>query len=494
MGETESIVAAAPRMALPIAALEIPGATHEPRPVARRSRGDMLRRRDATYRRGLALADMVSIAAALALGASLIGIHRLTPLALAVLPAFVLLAKAVGLYDRDEHLLHKSTLDEVPMLFYVSTLAAFGLWLSDGAVVDGGLDRLDALVAWVALFLLLIVGRTTARRLAREVLPTERCLLLGDPQEAAYLAEKLAVSPAIDAELVGSVPLADATGERGDPVLRDGLGAALDDLFIDRVIVGTGARGRDELLYIIRKLKSLGVKVSVLPDASRVAGSSVELDHLHGVTLLGMRRFDFTRSSRVIKRIFDIVGASLGLLLASPLLAVAMVAIRLDSPGPLCFRQARVGRFGTRFEMIKLRSMVDGADQAKAELEHLNEGATGLFKIPDDPRVTRVGRVLRRFQIDELPQLINVLRGEMSLVGPRPLVPEEDQRIVGWYRRRLDVPPGITGHWQVLGSSTHITLDEMVKLDYLYVANWSLWGDVRLLIRTLGFLATRNGV
>jgi lipopolysaccharide/colanic/teichoic acid biosynthesis glycosyltransferase len=127
-------------------------------------------------------------------------------------------------------------------------------------------------------------------------------------------------------------------------------------------------------------------------------------------------------------------------------------------------------------------------------MKHLNEGAHGLFKIPGDPRVTKVGRLLRRWQLDELPQLVNVLRGEMSLVGPRPLIEEEDRKIEGWYRRRLDVPPGMTGHWQILGSSGSIPLNEMVKLDYLYVANWSLWGDVRLLLRTIPFLIQRGGV
>jgi lipopolysaccharide/colanic/teichoic acid biosynthesis glycosyltransferase len=173
---------------------------------------------------------------------------------------------------------------------------------------------------------------------------------------------------------------------------------------------------------------------------------------------------------------------------------VIAVAIRLDSPGPIVFRQTRVGRHGNRFEMLKFRSMFDEADQLKEDLRHLNEGATGLFKISEDPRVTRVGRVLRRWQLDELPQLFNVFRGEMSLVGPRPLIPEEDGAIEGWYRRRLDVPPGITGHWQVLGSSQQIALAEMVKLDYLYVANWSLWSDVKLLLRTVPFIVRGRGI
>jgi lipopolysaccharide/colanic/teichoic acid biosynthesis glycosyltransferase len=138
--------------------------------------------------------------------------------------------------------------------------------------------------------------------------------------------------------------------------------------------------------------------------------------------------------------------------------------------------------------------MVEGADALKDDVRHLNEGASGLFKIADDPRITRVGRILRRWQLDELPQLINVLAGQMSLVGPRPLIPEEDSKVEGWYRSRLDIPPGITGHWQVLGSSRSVPLEEMVKLDYLYAANWSLWSDITLLLRTVPFVVGRRGL
>jgi lipopolysaccharide/colanic/teichoic acid biosynthesis glycosyltransferase len=142
--------------------------------------------------------------------------------------------------------------------------------------------------------------------------------------------------------------------------------------------------------------------------------------------------------------------------------------------------------------MLKFRTMVPGADEQKDELHHLNQ-ASGLFKIHDDPRITRVGRLLRRASLDELPQLINVLRGEMSLVGPRPLVAEEDERIEGWHRRRLHLTPGMTGHWQVLGSS-RIPLDEMVRIDYLYVTNWTLWLDIKILLRTIPYVLTQRGL
>src|SRR5207244_401082 len=177
---------------------------------------------------------------------------------------------------------------------------------------------------------------------------------------------------------------------------------------------------------------------------------------LPGLTRLGVKRFSFPRSSRLVKRGFDLAGSIFLPAVLAPVRAAVAIAIVLDSRGPVLFRQRRVGRLGEEFQLVKFRSMVQGADARKVDLMQLNVGAAGLFKIPDDPRVTRVGRVLRRWQLDELPQLVNVFRGEMSLVGPRPLIPEEDSQIQGWYRRRLDVPPGMTGHWQVLGSSARI--------------------------------------
>lgn len=459
-------------------------------PPATVPRPSLIRRRDAIFRRSLALADLLATSAALVLAVVVVGEGRILAGAVAVPLLFVVVAKAVGLYDRDEHLLHRSTLDEVPGLFAIATLAALLLSFGFELVADGTLGRVELLSFWGSLFLLLVALRALARHVALRLAPSERCLLIGDAATAEFLRAKLAVSPAVRAELVAVVE----PGDGGAVGLPLGVGRLLESRAIDRVILAANGSGRDQLLYSIRELKEHGVKVSVLPEASRVAGSSVELDHLHGVTLLGMRRFDFTRSSRAIKRAFDLVGASVALVATMPLLALAWVAIRLDSGGPSLFRQRRVGRHGQEFEMLKLRTMVNDAEQLKDGLEHLNEGAEGLFKIRDDPRVTRVGRWLRPWQIDELPQLWNVIRGEMSLVGPRPLIPEEDRKVEGWYRRRLDVPPGITGHWQILGSSRDVGLAEMVKLDYLYVANWSLWGDVRLLLRTLPFIVRRRGL
>jgi lipopolysaccharide/colanic/teichoic acid biosynthesis glycosyltransferase len=170
---------------------------------------------------------------------------------------------------------------------------------------------------------------------------------------------------------------------------------------------------------------------------------------------------------------------------------VIAIAIKLTSPGPVLYRQRRIGRDGRPFTMLKFRSMVDGADAQKAYLLDLNE-THGLFKMANDPRTTPLGRFLRRSSLDELPQLWNVMRGEMSLVGPRPLVPEDDANIDGWQRRRLDLTPGITGPWQILGS-TRIPLEEMVRLDYRYRASWSMGLELKIMLRTLIYMACRRG-
>jgi lipopolysaccharide/colanic/teichoic acid biosynthesis glycosyltransferase len=199
-----------------------------------------------------------------------------------------------------------------------------------------------------------------------------------------------------------------------------------------------------------------------------------------------------SRSAQLVKRALDLLGATLILILGAPLLALAAAAIRFEGPGPVFFRQTRVGRDGRSFRIVKLRTMVVGADQMKDDLRGLNE-AVGLFKIAEDPRITRVGAMLRKTCVDELPQLFNVLRGEMSLVGPRPLIPEEDCQISGWHRARLHTAPGMTGHWQVLGAA-RIPLAEMVAIDCRYLASWSIWGDIKTLVKTIPCVLARRGM
>ena len=262
---------------------------------------------------------------------------------------------------------------------------------------------------------------------------------------------------------------------------------------VHRAIVSPSDSEAGEMLDLVRTLKAAGIRVSVVPRLLQVIGSSVIFDDLHGVTLMGVRRFDLTRSSAMVKRAFDLIGATLGLIVVAPLMIVIAIAIKLDSKGPVFFRQMRVGRDEHRFGLFKFRTMVPEAEQLKHTLVDRNEAQEGLFKIAEDPRVTRIGNFLRKTALDELPQLFNVLRGEMSLVGPRPLILDEDQRIEGWHRRRLALHPGITGHWQILGPAT-VSLREMVAMDYLYVANWSLWTDVKILVRTVPHVLCRRGL
>ncbi len=264
-------------------------------------------------------------------------------------------------------------------------------------------------------------------------------------------------------------------------------------LDVHRAIIAPRSVDGGEMLNLVRTLKAVGVRVSVLPRLLEVVGSSVEFDDLHGVTVMGVRRFELTRSSALFKRAFDLLGALVGLLAVSPLLVVIAVAIKLDSRGPVFFRQQRVGRHGKRFRMLKFRTMVPDAEALKESLRDRNEAQEGLFKIAADPRITRIGRLLRASALDELPQLWNIVAGEMSLVGPRPLVLDEDQQVEGWHRRRLELMPGMTGPWQILGPA-RVPLKEMVAIDYLYVANWSLWTDIKILLRTVPHVLGRHGL
>jgi len=457
-----------------------------------------IRSRDAFYRRLLAGADIVALLAALWIAAVAVGDAALQPVTLLVLPTFVIAAKLFHLYDRDENRLRKTTLDELPPLFHLATLTALLAFLGDEVIVDPALGHPEVLALWGSLFALLVVGRGLARAAARAVTPVERVLLVAPQGQAAEVARKLRFG-SVHAELVGVVP-PDRIGMRADDpepldghhALTDRIAPFIDELEPHRVIVAAGSWTADEILHTVDDLKKTEIRMSVMPPISRIASMSFEMDQLPGLALFGMPKFQISRSSRLVKRTFDTVSSSLALIVLSPLMLAIALAIKFDSRGPVFFRQPRVGRDSDDFRIFKFRSMVDGADARKQAMEHLNE-SPDLFKIADDPRVTRVGGFLRRYSLDELPQLLNVLRGEMSLVGPRPLVPNEDEMIEGFYRSRLDISPGITGHWQVLGS-WRVPFEDMVMLDYLYAANWSLWDDVKLLWNTVPYVLSRRGV
>jgi exopolysaccharide biosynthesis polyprenyl glycosylphosphotransferase len=449
-------------------------------------------RRDAVLRRTLVAADAISSVAALSLVLSVVGAGMGTA-ALVAGPAVVLVAKLIGLYERDGVVLGRSTLDEVPQLIQLSAVSALLVWLLEGVVHPVAASRGQLLVLWAAIAAAVVLGRTVARALTRVAAEEERCLLVGDQELRERLADKL---PSRRAKLVGFLPLVERRSVPRDAMVAEPYAAleqVLECLDVHRVVVAPGIADDDLVLNVISRAKAAGVHVSIVPRLLEVVGSSVEFDELEGMTMLSVHRFGLPRSSRFVKRCTDVVGASVALLVIGPLMALIALLIKMNSPGPVVFRQVRVGRNGTPFLMMKFRSMYDGADQQRAELAALNQAGDGLFKVADDPRITRVGRIIRRYSLDELPQLFNVLRGEMSLVGPRPLVLDEDRRVEGWHRRRLHLTPGMTGPWQVLGS-TRVPLQDMVSIDYLYAANWSLWTDAKVLARTVGHVCAGRGL
>jgi len=456
-----------------------------------RSPKDLLRR-DALFRRALALADVAAAGMALILVIPVFG-NGETLLAASVLalPLVVLISKVIGLYEQDELVLHRRTLDEAPALFQLATLYTLLVFLLEASLIDGAMGRAQVIGLWVSLFVLSLAGRAAARLLARRRAQPERCLLIGEPSGCQRIKSKLESAPAVGAEVVGIIEL-DPRGGRPASADLDELRAAVTEQSVHRVIIAPVSTDSSDTLELVRASKQLGVRVSLLPRMLEVVGSSVEFDDLDGMAMLAIRRFGLTRSSWAVKRSLDLVGSTIAVLAAAPVLAVAALAIRLESPGPIFFRQTRVGRDGERFDIMKFRTMVADAEERKADLLALNE-TDGFFKMKDDPRITRVGKVLRKTALDELPQLFNVMAGKMSLVGPRPLVVDEDRRVEGMHRSRLHLTPGMTGHWQILGSS-RIPMSEMVNIDYLYVANWSIWVDIKILLRTVPFMLARRGL
>jgi lipopolysaccharide/colanic/teichoic acid biosynthesis glycosyltransferase len=261
---------------------------------------------------------------------------------------------------------------------------------------------------------------------------------------------------------------------------------------VHRIIICPFATGSEGMADLVRVAKGVGVRVSMLPGMFQFVGAGVEFDDLEGMTMLGVPRFGLSPLSRLLKRIFDLLLTMVALIVLSPIIAAIAVAIRLDSRGPIFFRQVRIGQDGEPFLMTKFRSMVIDAESLKEQLRALNAAGPGLFKLTNDPRVTRVGRILRSTSLDELPQLFNVLRGQMSLVGPRPLVTDEDAKVFGLDRSRLHLKPGMTGPWQTL--SSRVPLQEMVAIDYRYVSSWSLWLDLKIMLRTALYVLRRGNV
>jgi exopolysaccharide biosynthesis polyprenyl glycosylphosphotransferase len=458
--------------------------------------------RDGVVRRLLAAADVVAVAAALAavtplaVGAATSGASRLG-WGLVTLPAWIVVFKAYGLYDRDAKRVSHSTVDDIPWLFHALVIGSLGLWAFYRVAPTSPLILRQGVVFFAVAFVFILLARGVARRIAYIAVPAERVVFVGGGHMAYALVGKIQSHREYALKPIGYVDVAPREHEALHDVLPYlGTPMQLRDVCleqsVDRVVVVSPAVDDAEMAELIRDVKGLDIRISILPQLVDVLGPSVEIDDVEGITVLGINPPALTPSSRFLKRTMDVTIAAVVLLLSLPVLTLTALGIKLTSPGPVLFRQERIGRAGRRFTIVKLRTMVADADSQVEALRAYSNHPAWLL-LDDDPRITPLGRFLRHTSIDELPQLWNVFRGDMSLVGPRPLPVTEDERISGWGRRRLDLTPGITGLWQVLGR-TRIPFEEMVKLDYLYVTNWSLWQDVRLLIHTLPVVLRRSGV
>ena len=446
------------------------------------------------------LADVAGVVAALAIAVGLFGTgNRLLGVTwgLVTLPGWILLFKMYGLYDRDGKRVSHSTVDDLPWLFHALVLGSLGFWLLYRYGPAARISFVQGVVFFGSGLAATFVARAASRRLSRFVIAPERVLFVGGGSMAELLARKCRQHPEYELQPIGYVDAVEGPAEAHFTGL-DYLGttSAIDticsDERVDRVVILSPQVSPDELAELIRRLRGLEVRISILPHVVDVLGPSVEIDDVEGIAVLGMGAPVLTRSSRLLKRCMDLAVALPLLVLALPVMALAALAVKLTSRGPVLYGQERIGRGGRHFRMYKFRTMEVDADAKASELAAHSAHPVWLL-LDHDPRITRVGRLLRNTSVDELPQLWNVVRGDMSLVGPRPMPPHVDEHISGWGRRRLDLTPGITGLWQVLGR-TNIPFEEMVKLDYLYVTNWSLWQDIRLLIHTLPAVLGRRGV
>jgi exopolysaccharide biosynthesis polyprenyl glycosylphosphotransferase len=452
-------------------------------------------RRASQIRGVLACADLTAAVLTLVLIDTVYpGAGLLTLETLALVPAVLLLARILGLYHKDEVRLRQTSLDDAPALFQLATLYALAVWVTRHATEAGGLTGAHVMTLLVGFFAAAVCLRVLGRALARRALSPERCLVVGEAGTAQRLARALAAA-AHNARVVASIECDNAKSEQttfSDLSKAANLTLIVDREQIDRLLVAPRYPDIGHVLSLVHTAKSVGVQVTLVPFLGEIVGASAELESVGGVSMLGLPQLDLSPSARAMKRGMDLLGALAGLAVLAPFIAVVAALIKVDSPGPVLFQQVRTGRDGTRFKILKFRTMVDGADSQKAQLTTMNE-AVGLFKIAEDPRVTRVGRFLRKTSLDELPQLLNVIRGDMSLVGPRPLIEDEDAKVVGWFRHRLRLQPGMTGPWQVLGSA-RIPLDDMIRIDYVYVANWSLWADIKILLQTIPYVLARRGM
>ena len=343
-----------------------------------------------------------------------------------------------------------------------------------------GLVPTAAVLSVIAIGLLRASYEAITRDIFRLAGVRRRAVLVGDPEATEHLRRTLGGGRS------------GITYEFLDAVSPDDLRGVLEREPVDELIVSQTGVDERALLELVEDAHARGIDIRVAPTTTELLTRRAEYVPGQGVPLFELRAPVFAGADWVVKRTFDIVVSGAVVVVGLPLWLAIAAAIKLDSPGPVLYRDPRIGLGERSFRMLKFRTMRTGAADLQPELERSNEASGALFKIREDPRVTRVGAVLRRFSIDELPQVLNVMRGEMSLVGPRPLPVRDFQRLEHWHKKRYLVLPGMTGLWQISGRSS-LSFDDLVRLDFYYLENWSIWLDIAILLKTLPAVAGRRG-
>jgi exopolysaccharide biosynthesis polyprenyl glycosylphosphotransferase len=399
-----------------------------------------------------------------------------------VLPLWIVLAKLHGLYDRDRRALRHLSVDEASTVFRWAMVGTIATMLVLAALPTREMSFRTAIVIWLLVGCSAFIFRSALRWLWRALTHPERVVVLGEEPLADTICRKLLLFPDIHAELVGVRAAWDVTPDDYERELAG----------VDRVIVASPAIDESILAPLIAHCRQHRIKLTVVPPTRGMFGTAVQLNHVADLPVVEFNTGDVSGSTLLLKRIFDVTVSAIALIVLAPVFLAIAIAIRLDSRGPAIFRQTRAGLEGREFTMLKFRTMVPDAEDMLGDLLSFDRLKEPVFKLRNDPRVTRVGRFLRRTSLDELPQLVNILRGQMSIVGPRPEQADLVERYSEQERFRLSVKPGLTGPMQVSGRG-HLTLEERLAVEREYIENLSLGRDLTIIALTLSPLVSGKG-
>jgi len=421
----------------------------------------------------------------------------------------------------------------VPMMLVLTVILLLSYWLDGAYVIRRGRSWLDEMYSvfrgtlmgiatviffiflfsgayysrliffYAGIWILLLLGlsrgveRLVQRELRRRGIGVTRVLIVGAGEAGRTVMRNLVARPEYGYQVVGFV---DDMPQRGSTDIgrfkalggTERIPALVAEDAVDEVIIALPWMAHRKILSIMGQCERQQVRAKIVPDLFQLSLSQVDMNDLNGIPLIGVREPSIRGRNLAFKRLIDVTVSSVLLVLFSPIIGLAALLIKLDSSGPVIFKQTRLGRASRPFTCYKFRTMYEGAEQSRRLLAAQNEASGPLFKMREDPRRTRVGRWLRRSSIDELPNLWNVLKGDMSAVGPRPALPNEVEQYQPWHRRRLEAAPGITGLWQINGRS-EVSFDEGVLLDLYYIENWTPLLDLKILLKTIPSVLTGRG-